>query len=300
MNLYAVDLNLLVVLEALLAEAHVTRAAKLVGLSQPAMSNALSRLRELFNDPLLVRTTGGMQPTPRAEELRGPLVEALRVVRENVLSPKGFDPARSVMSFRLAAADYEQLVLLPQLMRRLAAEAPGVSLELTIPSSRLPVEDLAHGRIDAMIGVHEEMHGGLYKTPVLEDRFVCALRSGHPLERQRLTLARYVAMEHLLISPFGGMTGSVDQALAAQGLRRVVKVAVPHFALAPWVLIRSDYVLTLPERAGVAYAEHLPLKLVKPPLTIPGFKEHLYWHERTHRDPAHRWFRQLLKEVASV
>lgn len=298
MNLASVDLNLLVALDALLTERNVTRAAKVVGLSQPAMSNALARLRALLDDPVLVRSADGMQPTPRAEALAPTLADALRRIRDGVLQPTTFDPATAKMTFNVATADFELLVLVPTLTERLAEIAPGVRLHFTTPRGRLPVDDLVHGKIDLMIGIHQEEHAGLYVTPLFEDRFICALRNDHPEAPTRLTLARYTAMDHMLISPYGGMTGTVDEVLAGQGLKRTVKVAVPHFAMAPFVLIRTPYILTLPERAARMFAAHLPIRLIKPPVELPGFTEYLFWHERTHHDPAHKWLRGVIKDVA--
>lgn len=297
MNLRSVDLNLLVALEALLRERSVTRAAKAVGLTQPAMSNALARLRDLLGDPLLVRSPDGMQPTPRAEALAGPLASALGQIEADVLRPAAFTPEACDLTFRVATQDYEQLVLLPPLTERLARVAPRVRLEFSTPRDRLPVDDLASGRIDLMIGVHAQAHAGLFRAPLLHDKFLCVMHDKHPEAKARLTLARYAALEHLLISPYGGMSGYVDDALKEHGLTRTVKVAVPHFALAPFVLMNSSYILTLPERTAQLFARHLPLKLIKPPLEIPGFTEHLYWHERTNKDPAHRWLRQLLVDL---
>lgn len=294
MNLRAVDLNLLVALQALLTERSVTRAAKACGLTQPAMSNALARLRDVLGDPLLVRTPGGMQPTPRAESLQAPLASALGQIEAEVLKTKAFAPETCDLTFRVATQDYEQLVLLPALTARLAKIAPKVRLEFSTPRDRLPVDDLASGRIDLMIGVQTESHAGLFRAELLEDKFLCVMHEKHPEAKARLTLARFAALEHLLISPYGGMSGYVDEALAAYGLERSVKIAVPHFALAPFVLLDSPYVLTLPQRTAELFARHLPLKLVKPPLEIPGFTEHLHWHERTNKDPAHKWFRSLL------
>ncbi len=297
MNLRAVDLNLLVALQALLVERSVTKAAKACGLTQPAMSNALARLRDVLGDQLLVRTPDGMRPTPRAETLAAPLAAALGQIEAEVLRTKSFSPETCETTFHVATQDYEQLVLLPQLTERLAKVAPKVRLEFSTPRGRLPVDDLASGRIDVMIGVQTESHAGLFRAQLLQDKFLCALHDKHPEAKARLTLQRYAALEHLLISPYGGMSGYVDEALAAHGLTRTVKVAVPHFALAPFILINSLYVLTLPERTAQLFARHLPLKLVKPPLEIPGFTEHLFWHERTNKDPAHKWFRTLLLDL---
>lgn len=298
-NLASIDLNLLVALDALLTERHVTRAAKVVGLTQPAMSNALSRLRTLLGDPLFVRTADGMQPTPRAEGLAIPLAEALRQIRDSILRPTTFDPKTASVTFNIATADFELLVLVPALTERLAATAPGVRLHCTTPRGRLPIDDLMQGKIDLMIGIRQEDHPGLFKARLFDERYLCALRGDHPDAAKKLTLARYAALDHMLISPYGGMTGTVDGALAAAGLSRNVKLAVPHFAMAPFVLLRTPYVLTLPERAARLFAANLPIRLVPPPLELQGFTEYLFWHERTQNDPAHKWLRGVIKDVAA-
>ena len=299
MNLYSVDLNLLVALNALMKARNVTRAASAIGLTQPAMSNALKRLRDLFGDPLFVRGKAQLEPTPRAEALAGPLADALARLHDDVLTTRAFEPQTATNLFRVAAHDYEQLVLLPELTRRLAREAPGARLEVMIPRHRLPIDDLARGIVDLAIGIHDEDHPGLYRTALFEERFVCALSKNHALAGRTITLKRFAALEHLLISPFGGMTGTVDAALESSGLSRTVKVAIPQFAVAPLILLDSHYILTLPERVALAFAPFLPITLSRPPLSLPGFVEHAYWHERTQRDPAQRWFRALVKDVAS-
>jgi DNA-binding transcriptional LysR family regulator len=263
------------------------------------MSNALARLRALFDDPLLIRTPDGMRPTPRADELRAPLAAALKTIRDGVLAPRRWEPKTAGNTFHLASHDLEQLSLMPALSRRLAREAPGIRLEVSIPRERLPVEDLYQGRIDMMIGVQDEEHGGLFRATLGSDGFLCLLRKGHPAAKGKLTLQKYAAMDHLLVSPFGGMTGFVDRALAAHGLARRVMMAVPQFSLAPWILMRTDYILTYPEKAARMFAAELPLTLLAPPLKLPRFTQYLYWHERTQADPAHRWLRQQVREACA-
>lgn len=299
MNLAGIDLNLLVALEALLAERHVSKAATRVGLTQPAMSNALSRLRKLLDDQLFVRTPAGMRPTPRAEALTVPLTEALRTVRERVLKQDHFDPHAAERTFNVASQDLEQLVLLPAVTARLAREAPGVRLHVTTPTGRLPADDLAQGRIDIMIGVHQAAPAGLMRQTLMTEDFTCMVADTAEAPT-KLTLARYAAMDHLLISPYGGMTGYVDEALAKAGLSRQVKLAVPDFAVAPWLLLKTPYVLTLPSRAARHFAQHLPVRLLTPPVAVPGFTEYMFWHERTQNDPAHKWLRQVIKDAADT
>jgi len=263
------------------------------------MSNALNRLRKLLDDQLFVRTPEGMRPTPRAEALTTPLTEALRTVRERVLRQDKFDPKTAQRTFHLASQDYEQLVLLPAVTERLAREAPGIKLQVTTPTDRLPVDDLAQGRIDIMIGVHQAAPAGLMRQTLMTDEFICMVADTGDAPT-KLTLNRYAAMDHLLISPYGGMTGYVDEALAKAGLSRQVKLAVPDFAVAPWLLLKTPYVLTMPARAARHFAQHLPVRLLAPPITVPAFTEYMFWHERTQNDPAHKWLRQVIKDAANA
>lgn len=191
MNLYGVDLNLLVALDALLSKRNVTRAAKQIGLTQPSMSNALKRLRGLFGDPLFVRGAQGLEPTPRAAALQGPLAAALARLHDDVLTTKVFDPLTATNHFRWAAHDYEQQVILPELTRRLARDAPRVRLEVMIPRERVPYEDLARGRVDLATGIYDATHAGLYRAELFKENFVCALAKNHPYSAANLTLARY-------------------------------------------------------------------------------------------------------------
>ncbi len=296
MNIMDMDLNLLVVLDALLEEGNVTKAAARVGLSQPAMSNALARLREKFGDPLFVRTPGGMIPTARARALTEPVRLALRAIGAALAPGPIFDPAQSSQVFTIATTDYAELVLLPELSARFRESAPGVKLDLRSPRERVPQRELEAGQLDVAIGLFPDAPASFYRQTLFVEDFVCILRKDHPL-RGKLTLEKYAALRHALISPFGGMTGTVDEALEKHGLKREVVVATPHFLVAPLVVVRTDYILTLPRRVAASLASYLPVRLVEPPLELSKFTISQLWHERTHHDPAHRWFRAQLASL---
>ncbi len=301
LNLAAIDLNLLNVLDALLAERHVTRAARRVGLTQSAASHALARLRTLLGDPLLVRGPGGaMLPTARAEALAPILRQALAALEAGLRGEPTFDPASAQRTFHVATGDYHELVLLPRLCAGLADDAPGCDLWVH-PIADDPAPALIDGTADLALGVWRGRGwpSGIYEKRLFDETFVCVVRRGHPAAAQKLTLARYLALSHLLIAPRGTPGSFVDDALAAIGKRRRVAVAVPHFLVAPHVIASTDLVVTLASRVARTLAKPLGLTLLDPPLDLPGFTASMAWHERAHRDPAQRWLRDRLLAVSA-
>lgn len=300
-DLDRIDLNLMRVLDALLAERHVTRAARRLGLSQPAVSHALARLRALLGDPLLVRGTGGgLVPTARAEALGPPLRRALEGLVEALREPGGFDPATARRTFRVGASDYAELVLLPRLAARLGREAPAVSLWVQALQGDGDAE-LASGELDMLIGLPrgKDRAAGCHERRLFRESFTCVVRAGHPAASQRLTLARYCALPHLLVAPRGKPGSLVDDTLAASGHSRRIALAVPHFLVAPHVIAASDLVATLATRVVATFAPSFGLVQLAPPLELPGFSMSLVWHERAHHEPASRWLREALLGVAA-
>jgi DNA-binding transcriptional LysR family regulator len=292
------DLNLLRALDALLAERHVTRAAARLALTQSAASRALARLREELGDPLLVRgPSGALLPTARAEQL-GPVVR--RALEELAAAWRGetFEPRTSQRRFTVTGADYAELVLLPGLAARLAELAPGVQL-VFVPMPPDLNGVLASGAVDAMLVPYGVTGAGLYQRQLFDESFVVAMRAGHPAATGKLTLDRFCALSHLLIAPRGNPGGAVDDALAKLGRRRHVAVSVPHFLVAPHVIVASDLVITMAMRMVAVFASMFELVTRAPPLPVPGFSVHLQWHERTHHDAAHRWFRDQVADVAA-
>lgn len=292
------DLNLVRALDALLAERHVTRAAARLSLTQSAASRALARLREELGDPILVRgPSGALLPTARAEQL-APVVR--RALEELAAAWRGetFDPKTSQRRFTVSGADYAELVLLPGLTARLAELAPEVSLSF-VPMPGDLAGALASGEVDALLVPGALGGAGLYQRHLFDESFVVAMRAGHPAASGKLTLDRFCALSHLLIAPRGNPGGAVDNALAAMGRRRHVAVSVPHFLVAPHVIAASDLVITMAMRMVAVFSTMFELVTRAPPLPVPGFSIHLQWHERTHSDAGHRWFREQLAHVAS-
>lgn len=301
-NVSGVDLNLLPLLDALLTERHVTRAARRVGLSQPAASRGLARLRELLGDPLLLRAGAATTLTARAESLRAPVRQALALVEEAVAAPAPFHPARVRRTVRLASDDYCEMVLLPPLLGRLAKAAPGLDLWVSAATSAGALAALASGDVDFTFGPIVEdarLPPGVAADRLFDERFVCLTRKGHPLSR-RPTLDGFVAARHAFIAPRGLRGGVVDDALANLGKERHVALAVPHFLVMPFLVAASDLVVTLAERVARTYARSLPLTRFAPPLALPGFTVGLFMHERHRHDPALVWFRQEALATATT
>lgn len=298
MNLSSVDLNLLVVLEALFAERSVTRAARRVGLSQPATSHALGRLRAQFDDPLFVRTPLGLRTTPRAEQLRAPLAAALEAVRRTLAGPADFDAKTSARTFTLACADLAAFVLLPPLLARLAESGPEVNVVLRPVAVSDVARQLAEGGLDLFLGTEDAAFGALHAQPLFREKFLTLLREGHPAARRKLDLDAFCAVSHLLVAPRGTPGSYVDTKLAALGRRRRVALIVPQFLVAPHVVAATELAWVGPERMVRGYAASLPVVARPVPFELGGFTLVAYWHEREHKDPAHRWFRGTLATIA--
>ena len=300
MHLAAIDLNLAVVLHALVTERSVSRAAARLGLSQSATSHALSRLRDLLGDPVVVRTRTGIAPTPRVDALAEKLSAALSALEGALLDAPGFDPKVARRRFYVSASDYAEFVLLPPLLARLAADAPGIDLWVR-PYDEGLAEHLRRGDVDVVLGVPASIEDatGIRSADLFDERFMCLVRRGHPLARGKLTARRFAAARHAFIAPRGRPGGVVDAALAARGLERRVAFAVPHFLVAPHAVASTDLVLTVAGRIAEAFARTLPLQLLEPPLPLPGFTLSMFWHVRHETDPAQRWLREQLAHVAA-
>ncbi len=294
-----IDLNLLVALHTLLETAHVTRAAERLGVSQSAMSHTLRRLREIFGDPLLVRSRGGMVPTRRAEEIRGPLLNGLLNLESLVRQNKDFDPSTSSEKFSIGATEFMQLLFLPQLVDLLSQEAPAVGLHVFTPEARQSFRLLESGDIDFFIGSvvvrsMAEQVPGLMQRELGREPMVCAVRNGHPQVSGHLSLEVYANLPHILISPTGKGPGLVDMQLQRYGYSRHISVRLSSFLMAPWVTANSDYILTAPRRVIESLQDKLALQVLEPPLEIASVPVILYWHERKHMDPTRQWMRQAI------
>jgi DNA-binding transcriptional LysR family regulator len=291
------DLNLLVALHAMLRERQVSRAAAQLGLSQPAMSRALGRLRDMFDDPLLVRSKLGMQPTARALELY-PQVEAILASVREMVQSTCFEPRTATGTIRVAAPDIVAYMLVPPLMHRLAKQAPGLDLEIVhwLPDWR---EHLESGAIDLTVGIPSGDEPNIYARPLIENHWACVLRKGHPALRGKWTVERFAALDHLLVSLTGRGGGQIDAALREHGLSRRIALRVPYPVLTPLLVAETDLVLTTTRWLACKLATQVDLVIRRPPIPVAPIHAPMVWHERSHRDPTQRWFRELLAEFAA-
>ena len=298
MNLRRLDLNLLVIFDALMTERHVTRAAKRVALSQPAVSNALSRLRHYLRDELFVRGPDGMLPTPRALEL-APQVHAALAALESALEAPSFDPATAARSFAVETNDYIVSVVVAPLMRRLAATAPRIDVRI-LPAGRT-YERLDAGESDFALGTYGDIPERFGRAFIDDNEFSVMMRAGHPLARGRLTLERFAAASHLLITPRGDGIGFVDSALASHGLTRRVALTVNHFTVVAPIIADTDLVVTLPRRIAEPNAARYGLVIRPSPVPIPPTYSHIHllWHRQLGAHPAHQWFRDVLLDIVA-
>ena len=297
MDIRAVDLNLLKAFDALMSERAVTRAAGRIGLSQPAMSHALSRLRALFADDLFVRTPNRMEPTARAREI-APLVSAAIEHIEAALNlGVGFDPAKSAGIFTAGMAEYAEVALVGRLAESFARQAPKATLRLTPVTGAEAAEQLDSGAIDVAASHLRALPAHLASMVLLRDPFVLIARRGHPLAAQPLSIEGYAALDHVLVSPRGDTTGAVDRALTDFGLKRRIALLVATYLALPSVLAASDLVATVPRRtarqiAAIAEIEIMPLAIDLSVLVS------MAWHRRAASEPAQIWFRSLLVDAA--
>jgi len=296
-NLSAVDLNLLVAFDALLAERNVTRAAQRIGLSQPALSKALNRLRDIFGDPLFERRDGLMQPTPHALKLSHPVRHALDEI-QSALAPRDFDPARAQSTVTLGLVDYYEVLVLPRLLAELRRSAPGIDIAVK-PTDRLRVYDqFAKNEIDFAIVPISESLTELHADPLSVEDAVTLMAEGHPL-RHDLTLERFAETGHIIVGLEGQGVGRIDALLAARGLRRRIALRLPHFTSVPFIVGGSDLITTMPRGLGTRLAAAAKIVCLPPPLPVPPVTIHLAWHPRNAASPLHHWMRETIKSIAA-
>jgi DNA-binding transcriptional LysR family regulator len=297
MNIAALNLNLLPILDALLTERNVSRAGVRLGLSQPAVSNALAQLRELLGDRLLVRRANGMIPTERALALVQPVRAAMLAIEQSLAPPAAFDAATAHRDFVLCTNDFVAFALLPRLLSRLQREAPGVRLQVRAFQEHVVPPDLQRGEADLLFSFSRTLPPGHQATDLFQDRFVLVARQGHPQVHGRITLATYTKLAHVVVSQEPNARGVVDDALAQRGLTRRVALRLSHFLLVPHVLATTDYVAALSELVARPVARALRLQILKMPLPVPSGMVRMVWHERTDASPAHAWLRSVVEQV---
>jgi DNA-binding transcriptional LysR family regulator len=297
MNLQDLDLNLLRTLDVLIEERQVSRTAQRLGVSQPAISHALGRLRTHFGDPLLVRQGQEMVLTPRAEELAGPLRQILAEIRQ-LTGPAHFDPARAEGRLRIACTDYALAIVMPHVLAAVARQAPGLSIAYSPITSEM-FEQLESGFLDLCLS-GQASYRELQTEVLFQERFVLATRADHPLVGEIPTVQRFIAWPHVLVDVVHSRLHGIDERLAAMSLKRHIALRMPNFLAAAFFARDSDLVVPVPERIALLHAQSMGLAILQPPpeLDLGAFDYVQAWHPRRNDDPLHRWLRQLVRQAA--
>ncbi|MBB1228178.1 LysR substrate-binding domain-containing protein [Pantoea pleuroti] len=292
------DLNLLPVLLVMMEERNVTRAAERLGITQPALSNALNRLRETLNDPLFIRERYGMRPTPKAEQLAQVVGAALSSIDKVILGQQNFDPLNATRLFTLAPNSYVEFIMMPAIVARLRSCAPGIRLRLTPFGNDVTETGVISGNTDMVLGRIVEPPDNLVVQHLMNEGLACVIRADHPLVGENLSAEQYEQLKHVNVLPPGRMRAGLYQALEQRGLRRQVAVSVTHFLAVPEMIAVTDYCATLPRLICQHLSRDQRLRIVPAPVDLGTFPVEMGWHARYRDDPAHRWFRTLITETA--
>ena len=284
------DLNLFLVFDTIYTERNLTQAAKILSITQPAVSNALARLRKLFNDELFVRTARGMQPTPVADSIAQNVSEALSLLKSSILEREEFDPLVSERIFQFSMTDLAEALVLPRLIPLIETSAPNVSLQSYYVKRNELVRNLTRAELDFAVDVPVVEDPHLSHQSLIKDHYVCVLRHGHPMLQESFTLEAFLQLQHIHVSSRRKGLGQVDMALLKHDVERSIKLRVQHYRVAAGIVSGTDFALSLPR----FLAEKYDLAILDLPIEVPQLDFHLYWHRQSDSDSAHRWMRESL------
>lgn len=290
------DLNLLKAFDALYKERNVTRAAQRINISQPAMSAVLTRLRELFNDPLFTRDKFGVSPTEKAVSIHPAIESALDTLDSVVQGLQSFDPLTEKRTFEIAADDYFQIVILPELLKRIREHAPNIKIICSTFTQDLADTGIMSGNTDFAFGRIFNPPENLIVRHAITDTVCCLISSHHSFINKRIGIKQFEACQHIVIKPQGHMKTGLFQQLEARNLKRDIACVVTNFQQVPALLIESDYIALLPKRVCHRFSQDENLRLLQPPFELDEFSLHLGWHRRYQKDPAHQWLRNQISE----
>lgn len=294
MGLHKTDLNLFVVFDVIYSEGNLTRAGQVLGITQPAVSNALARLRKLFNDPLFIRTGKGMKPTPTAQNIIGQIREALATLRQSVQQCSLFEPSTSDRTFNISMGDYAESLLLTHLFQQLAEKAPGVKIEVHPLNLDTIGTELESGSMDFAIDGPLSVATDLKHNQIMEEPYVCCLRNDHPLAGSKLNLDQYLSLKHIQVTDYSGSSNPVDKAIQKLGTKRKIGFTTHHLLMGPSLLMNSGLALTVPERLVSNNPNVVKHSL---PFQTEDFSLHLYWHPSVEEDSANKWMRSLIYQL---
>jgi DNA-binding transcriptional LysR family regulator len=293
----SIDLNLLLVFQEVYRARRISGAAKRLGLTQSAVSNALARLRRTFGDELFVRTAHGMQPTPFAEQLAEPVGAALAQVELALNQRSGFDPASSTRRFTVAMSDVGEVYFMPALIERCRDVAPHVRISSVRAGSIALKEEMESGRVDLAIGAFDDVSEALYQRLLFRQPYVSMFRIGHPLASGEVTLERFIAAEHLLVDSADSPYERINQLLEKAGIGAATRFRVPHFTAVPYIVSAGDLVVTVPQKLAQRASAPFGLVWIVPPLALPSLQTNVFWHRRFNQDPGNQWLRGLVAET---
>ena len=294
-----IDLNLLVVFDLLYQEQNTQRVALRLGITQPAVSHALKRLRHLLEDELFERTSQGLQPTPRASRLHPGIADALARMNDTLSLCDDFNPAKSERTFHINMTDIGEIVFLPRLLQHLSRHAPGVSLNTVRNHHNDLKNEMEEGEIDLAVGLIPQLGAGFYQQRLFVQRYVCLMREHHPLAAEEFSLEAFRAAHHAVVVARGTGHGIIEEQLAHAGVVRPVRLTLPHFAAVPYIVSSSDLVVTVTDKLAEATRTRFGLAIREHPLTFPEIPINLFWHRRFHQDPGNRWLRGLMFSLFS-
>jgi DNA-binding transcriptional LysR family regulator len=299
MELKDVDLNLLLVFHQLLMERRVNAVGEKLGLSQPAVSNALNRLRRLLGDELFLRTAKGMEPTPYAMQLAEPIAYALGTIHTSLNQRSSFDPLSSDRKFTLGMTDIGEIYFMPKLMKLLAEIAPRVSVS-TVRNTAVNLRDeMEAGHVDLAVGLLPQLKTAFFQRSLFKQPYVCMFREGHPLDKPKLSLKEFELAEHVAVMSAGTGHAKVDEFIERKGIKRNIKLTVPHFVAVGHILAGTDMIATVPERYAMESAKPFGLKYLRHPLPMPEIGITVFWHAKFHKEPGNQWLRGLLFDAFS-
>lgn len=290
------DLKLLGIFDEVYKTRSVSRAGEHLGIAQSSISIALARLRRHFGDPLFVRTSDGMQPTPHATSLIGPIRQALELLRTVTRQQAVFDAAKAERTFRVCMTGITHLVLLPDLMNRLSEVAPSIRVEVTHISNRTP-KMLESGDADLAVGFMPELEAGFYQQKLFDQRFRCVVRKNHPRVHARLTPGMFKREHHAVVSAVGAGNELVERELERLGVQRNISLHLPDFLGIGALVAQTDLMITVPARVAETLVRIAEVKAFEPPFKLPGFAIKQHWHERYQHDPSNRWLRSVISDL---
>jgi DNA-binding transcriptional LysR family regulator len=300
MNIKSLDLNLLLVFNALMETKSVSKGAKILGLSQPAMSHALSRLRESLEDELFVRTPKGMIPTAKSEKIKDHISKGLNVIEKGLFENDQFSSQNSERNFSITSSDCECMTFIPYLVTDIIKNSPNISLTFRPPTFESFIADLDSSKTDVALGVGVAPRANLVIEKIYDEEYICLTRKSNSLVKSEVSLKEYLEFEHILIDPLGARKGIVDSSLEKIGVKRSIRVSIPQFALTPWIFLNNDLVVTIPKTLGEEFLKILPVKSFKPPVEIQKLEGQMIWHKRNNNDPGHIWLREKIVQSIST